>query len=79
MILQVIAGCAVIMTANHPKLKPLGITLMWLVVVSAILSAAHYFKMFWSQVNSRVQQRQKRERSIMLMKAEEKSRDVAIP
>lgn len=78
MVLQVIAGCAVIMTANHPVLKPLGITLMWLVVVSAVLSAIHYFQMFWSQVNSRVQQRQRRERAILLVK-DEKPQDVLIP
>src|SRR6201996_2570991 len=55
MVLQGVAGCAVILTENHPVLKPLGITLMWLVVISAVLSAVHYFQMFWSQVNSRVQ------------------------
>ena len=57
MILQVLAGCAVILTANHPALKPLGATLLWLVVLSAVASAIHYFSMFWGQINSRVQQR----------------------
>ena len=32
MILQVMAGCAVILTANYPALKSLGTTLLWLVV-----------------------------------------------
>jgi CDP-diacylglycerol--glycerol-3-phosphate 3-phosphatidyltransferase len=77
MVLQVVAGCAVIMTAKYPVLKPLGITLMWLVVVSAVTSAIHYFQMFWSQVNSRMQQR--RERAILLVETEEKPRDVVTP
>src|ERR1019366_2057409 len=45
MILQVLAGCAVILTANHPALKTLGVTLLWLVVLSAVASAIHYFQM----------------------------------
>lgn len=57
MILQVMAGCAVILTANHRELMPLGTALLWLVVLSAIISAIHYFGMFWGQINSRVQQR----------------------
>lgn len=73
MILQVLAGCAVILTANHPALKTLGTTLLWLVVASAVLSAIHYFQMFWSQINVRVQQR----RSIaVIVEAKEKPQDV---
>jgi CDP-diacylglycerol--glycerol-3-phosphate 3-phosphatidyltransferase len=73
MILQVLAGCAVILTAKHPALKPLGTTLLWLVVVSAIASAVHYFQMFWSQINFRVQQRR---RGVVIVKPEEKPQDV---
>jgi len=73
MILQVIAGCAVILTANHPALKTLGIVLVWLVVISAVISAVHYFLMFWSQINSRVQQRRQ---SMLVMEAKEKSQKV---
>jgi CDP-diacylglycerol--glycerol-3-phosphate 3-phosphatidyltransferase len=73
MILQVVAGCAVILTANHPALKPLGTTLLWLVVISAVASAAHYFQMFWSQINFRVQQRR---RAVLLVNQEEKPQDV---
>jgi CDP-diacylglycerol---glycerol-3-phosphate 3-phosphatidyltransferase len=69
MILQVAAGCAVILTSNHPALKPLGTTLLWLVVISAVASAAHYFQMFWSQINFRVQQRR---RAVLLVNQEEK-------
>ncbi|MFY9753589.1 MAG: CDP-diacylglycerol--glycerol-3-phosphate 3-phosphatidyltransferase [Candidatus Acidiferrales bacterium] len=73
MILQVIAGCAVIMTAKYPVLKPLGLALMWLVVASAIASAVHYFQMFWSQVDSRVQQRRAR---LPVVEPKDKPQDV---
>src|SRR5271154_4910290 len=46
MILQVLAGCAVILTANHPGLRTVGMVLLWLVVASAAVSAIHYFQMF---------------------------------
>jgi CDP-diacylglycerol---glycerol-3-phosphate 3-phosphatidyltransferase len=73
MILQVLAGCAVILTAKHPSLKLLGNTLLWLVVLSAVASAVHYFQMFWSQINFRVQQRR---RGVLMVKQEEKPQDV---
>jgi len=73
MVLQVIAGCAVILTAMHPALKSLGVILMWLVVVSAVVSAIHYFQMFWSQVNFRVQQRQ--HRALLIVDPKEKPED----
>jgi len=73
MILQVIAGCAVILTANHPALKTLGTVLVWLVVISAVISAVHYFHMFWSQINSRVQQRRQ---SMLVVDAKEKPQNV---
>ena len=72
MILQVLAGCAVILTAKYPSLKPLGSVLMWLVVLSAVASAIHYFQMFWSQIDIRVQQRR---RAVILVKPEEKHQD----
>lgn len=72
MILQVIAGCIVILAAKYVALKTLGLVLMWLVVLSAIASAAHYFQMFWSQINSRVQQRQSR----VVVEAKEKPENV---
>ena len=72
MILQVLAGCAVILTAKYVSLKLLGIVLMWLVVLSAVASAIHYFQMFWSQIDSRVQERR---RAVILVKPEEKHQD----
>lgn len=72
MILQVLAGCAVILTAKYTSLKLLGIVLMWLVVLSAVASAIHYFQMFWSQIDIRVQERR---RAVILVKPEEKHQD----
>src|SRR5208282_2601667 len=74
MILQVLAGCAVMLTANHPGLKTLGTVLLWLVVASAAISAIHYFQMFWSQINVRVQQR--RSRGVVMVEPKEKPQDV---
>ena len=74
MILQVLAGCTVILTANHTALKTLGSVLLWLVVISAVISAVHYFQMFWSQINSRVQQR--RRGAPLVVEREEKPQDV---
>jgi CDP-diacylglycerol--glycerol-3-phosphate 3-phosphatidyltransferase len=76
MILQVLAGCAVILTAKYPVLKSLGTTLMWLVVISAVASAVHYFQMFWGQINFRVQQRHQR---LRIAEREEKPQDVLTP
>ena len=73
MVLQVIAGCAVILTAKHPALKSLGTILLWLVVVSAVVSAVHYFQMFWSQIDIRVQQRR---RGGLIVEPKEKPQDV---
>ncbi|MGA8143109.1 MAG: CDP-diacylglycerol--glycerol-3-phosphate 3-phosphatidyltransferase [Candidatus Acidiferrales bacterium] len=73
MILQVLAGCAVILTAKHPALKSLGTVLLWLVVLFAVGSAIHYFQMFWSQIDNRVQQRT---RAVPIIKPEEKQQDV---
>ncbi len=72
MILQVLAGCAVILTAKYTSLKLLGSVLMWLVVLSAVASAIHYFQMFWSQIDIRVQERR---RAVILVKPEEKHQD----
>lgn len=73
MILQVLAGCAVILAAKHTALKPLGRALLWLVVLSAVVSAIHYFQMFWSQVNTRIRQRR---RGLLRIEREEKPQDV---
>src|SRR5579859_5303049 len=58
MVLQVLAGCIVIFSATHPSFHLLATVLLWLVVISAIVSAVHYFLMFWNQVDDRIKQRQ---------------------
>jgi len=75
MILQVLAGCIVILTSNHPVLKPVGTVLLWLVVISAVASAAHYFQMFWSQINDRVQKRRGR---LGILETEKAEREAAL-
>jgi len=76
MILQVLAGCAVILAAKHPSLKMLGTTLLWLVVLSAVISAIHYFGVFWGQINVRVQQRR---RAVLVVEHKEKPADMLTP
>lgn len=76
MVLQVLAGCAVILTAKHPALKTVGTLLLWLVVLSAVVSAIHYYKIFWSQINFRVQQRR---RAVVVAGPKEKAQDVLSP
>ena len=48
--------------------------LLWLVVISAVVSAAHYFMVFWSQVDGRIKQRQ---RNMTILEQEKKTEDVA--
>jgi len=60
MVLQVVAACAVILSRRHVVLKIPAYILLWLVVLSAVISAFHYFLKFWSQVDDRVKQRRLR-------------------
>jgi CDP-diacylglycerol---glycerol-3-phosphate 3-phosphatidyltransferase len=59
MVLQVCAVAVLIMAARYSSLKPLALGLLWLVVVSALVSAAQYFLRFWSQVDDRIKQRRR--------------------
>jgi CDP-diacylglycerol---glycerol-3-phosphate 3-phosphatidyltransferase len=59
MVLQVCAVAVLIGAARHPSLKPLAAVLLWLVVISAIVSAAQYFAKFWGQLDDRIKQRRK--------------------
>lgn len=76
MVLQVFAGCIVILAAMHPVLRLLAIVLLWLVVVSAVASAVHYFLMFWSQVDNRIKQRR---RLSLVLEQKKKPQDVPTP
>jgi CDP-diacylglycerol--glycerol-3-phosphate 3-phosphatidyltransferase len=76
MVLQVLAGCAVILGGRHAALKPLATALLWLVVLSAVASAVHYFLMFWNQVDDRVKQRRRR---LLIVEQEKKPQNVPTP
>jgi len=75
MVLQVLAGSVVIWGARHPLIRPLATVLLWLVVISAVISAVHYFKMFWSQVDDSMTRR----RRGLLLEGEKKAQDVVSP
>jgi CDP-diacylglycerol--glycerol-3-phosphate 3-phosphatidyltransferase len=76
MILQVLAGSVVIWGARHPVIRPLATVLLWLVVFSAVISAVHYFKMFWSQVDDRMTRRRT---AAVLLENEKKAQNVVSP
>ena len=71
MVLQVAAVAVLIAGARHPTLKLLGLILLWLVVISALVSAAQYFLRFWSQLDDRIKQR----RSLRLLERRKKPQD----
>jgi CDP-diacylglycerol--glycerol-3-phosphate 3-phosphatidyltransferase len=72
--LQVVAVSAVILGARQDFLVRPANVLMWLVVVSAIISAVQYFLQFWSQVDSSIKQRRK----LRLTERREKTQDAPI-
>ena len=74
MVLQVCAVAIVIVSARHPSLNLLGLALMWLVVISALVSAAQYFLRFWSHVDDSIKQRRK----LRMLEARKKPQD-AVP
>jgi CDP-diacylglycerol---glycerol-3-phosphate 3-phosphatidyltransferase len=74
MVLQVCAVAVLIAGARHPSLNPLVRFLLWLVVVSALVSAAQYFLRFWGQLDDRIKQRRK----LRMMESHKKSED-AVP
>jgi CDP-diacylglycerol--glycerol-3-phosphate 3-phosphatidyltransferase len=73
MVLEVVTACMLILAAKHHALRLLGTMLLWLVVISAVVSAVHYFMVFWSQVDGRIKQRQ---RNLMTLEQEKKTEDV---
>jgi len=74
MVLQVCAVAVLIIAAGHPSLKPMALLLLWLVVLSALVSAAQYFLRFWGQLDDRVKQRRK----LRMLESHKKSED-AVP
>src|SRR6201984_2037047 len=71
MVLQVCAVAVLIAAAGHPSLKSFAWFLMWLVVASAIVSAAQYFMKFWGQLDDRIKQRRK----LRMLEARKKTED----
>jgi CDP-diacylglycerol---glycerol-3-phosphate 3-phosphatidyltransferase len=74
MVLQVCAVAVLIAGARHPSLNSTAQILLWLVVVSALVSAAQYFLRFWGQLDDRIKQRRK----LSMMEAAKKPQD-AVP
>jgi CDP-diacylglycerol--glycerol-3-phosphate 3-phosphatidyltransferase len=74
MVLQVCAVAVLIVGGRYLWLKPLARILLWLVVVSALVSAAQYFLRFWSQLDDRIKQR----RNLNMLESRKKSQD-AVP
>ena len=74
MVLQVCAVAVLIAGARHPSLKPVALLLLWLVVASALTSAAQYFLRFWVHVDDRIKQR----RRLSMLESSKKSQD-AVP
>jgi CDP-diacylglycerol--glycerol-3-phosphate 3-phosphatidyltransferase len=72
MALQVCAVAVLIVAARHPSLKFFALVLLWLVVISALVSAAQYFLRFWSQLDDRIKARRK----LRITEARKKSGDV---
>jgi len=54
MVLQVAAITAIVLERRFPVLKLPGTLLLWLVVVSALVSAAQYFWKFWRRLDAEV-------------------------
>src|SRR5689334_1212645 len=57
MVLQVCAVAVLITAARHPSFKFPAKVLLWLVVISALTSAAQYFLRFWSHLDDRIKAR----------------------
>src|SRR5690242_1989179 len=59
MVLQVCAVAVLITAARHPSFKFPAKVLLWLVVISALTSAAQYFLRFWSHLDDRIKARRR--------------------
>jgi CDP-diacylglycerol---glycerol-3-phosphate 3-phosphatidyltransferase len=74
MVLQVCAVAVLIVSARREYLRGLAWALLWLVVISALVSAAQYFLKFWGHVDDSIKQRRK----LRMLEARKKSQD-AVP
>ncbi len=57
MVLQVVAACAVMLGSKFVFARPIGVVLLWLVVISAVASALEYFLSFWTRLEESIRQR----------------------
>ena len=73
--MQILAASAGILSAKHHFLDWTAYVLLWIVVISAILSAVQYFMKFWSQVDGSIKQRRKM-RLLERIESEKKMQDV---
>lgn len=80
MVLQVLAVAVLIAGHRYPYLKRIHLTdvLLWLVVISALVSAAQYFLRFWGQLDDRIKQRKKLRLNEPIEAVPEKAKD-AVP
>jgi CDP-diacylglycerol--glycerol-3-phosphate 3-phosphatidyltransferase len=74
MVLQVCCVAVLIAGSRHPSLRPISNILLWLVVISALVSAAQYFHRFWNQLDDRIKQRRK----LSMLETQKKQHD-AVP
>lgn len=74
MVLQVCAAAVLIAGVRHTSLKPLGEILLWLVVISALVSAGQYFQRFWGHLDDQIKRRHK----LSMLETTKKSED-AVP
>jgi CDP-diacylglycerol---glycerol-3-phosphate 3-phosphatidyltransferase len=65
MVLQVCAAAVLIGGARSEWMKEVGLVFLWLVVISAVVSAVQYFYRFWGQLDDRIKQR----RNLRVMEA----------
>ncbi len=49
---QVVAVSVLILGERFPEMRSLGVSLLWIVLVLAVISAAQYFLEFWSRLDS---------------------------
>ena len=61
MIAQVVAISVLLLSIRYPELAPLGVWLMWGVVLFTIASALDYFRKFWRKLDVRIKKRRRRE------------------
>ena len=71
MVFQVVAVTVIILEGHRYRgLHTLGLVLLWMVVVSAVISALQYFWSFWKHLDERVKRRASRR--MRVLEAEEK-------